>query len=247
MNKDNYSELSINYDLLQPKEEIFKQEEFFEKLIERYSIKTCLDCACGTGWHLVMLNNLKVQCDGSDLSESMLQKAEINLKGRSVNLKKEDFRTLSKSWTSKYDMIICMTTSFPHNKNDKEAIQTLNSAYDCLNQGGILVIDNGFSDLLFKTRPKYIPARITAEQAFYFIIEYPDNQDIVVFNILNVIKTPTGFDNAFETIDYLAIGKEKFENLFSKTDYSKVEYYGNYEFEEYSIESSKRMIAIAQK
>ena len=247
MTMNNYTQLSVNYDILNPKEEIFKQEIFFRKLIEKYSIKTCLDCACGTGWHLFMLHNLKVQCDGSDISESMLQKAEINLKGLSINLKKENFRTLSKSWTRKYDMIICMTTSFPHNKNDKESIDTLNSAYDCLNQGGILVIDNGFSDLLFKTKPKFIPARITDEQAFYFIIEYPDNQEKLVFNLLNVIKTPSGFDNAFEVIEYNAIGKKKFDFLLSKTGYSNIEYYGNFEFEEYSIETSKRMIVIAQK
>lgn len=49
---DHYTHLSIHYDLLQPKEEIFQQEYFFKKLMEKYSIKTCLDCACGTGWHL---------------------------------------------------------------------------------------------------------------------------------------------------------------------------------------------------
>ncbi len=40
----NYQNLSVDYDALQPKEEIFKQEDFFKKLIEKYSIKTCLDC-----------------------------------------------------------------------------------------------------------------------------------------------------------------------------------------------------------
>src|SRR3989344_8829697 len=114
---DNYQNLSVDYDVLQPKEEIFKQEPFFKKLIEKYSIKTCLDCACGTGWHLFMLNKLGLKCAGSDLSDGMLESAGKNLKGLSIALKNENFRTLSKSWKEKFDMIICMTTSFPHNAN----------------------------------------------------------------------------------------------------------------------------------
>jgi len=243
---DAYQNLSADYDALQPKEEIFKQEPFFKKLIEKYSIKTCLDCACGTGWHLFMLNKLGLKCAGSDLSDAMLEKARKNLKGLSIPLKKENFRTLSKSWKEKFDMIICMTTSFPHNSNNKEAIATLKSMYDRLNNGGIVVIDNGFADSFLKAKPKFIPARIHKDQAFYFFLEYP-NSEKVIFNILNVKKTTTGFNHAFESIEYMALGKKEFENFFSKTDFDNVEYYGDYNFTKYSKETSKRMIVIAQK
>ena len=117
----------------------------------------------------------------------MLKKADKNLKSLSIALKNENFRTLSKSWKEKFDMIICMTTSFPHNSTDKEAIETLKSMYSCLNKGGIVVIDNGFADSFFKTKPKFIPARIHKDQAFYFFLEYP-NPKKVIFNILNVKK-----------------------------------------------------------
>src|SRR3989344_3197201 len=143
-------------------------------------------------------------------------------------------------------MIICMTTSFPHNSNDKEAIATLKSMYDRLNDGGIVVIDNGFADSFFKAKPKFIPARIHKDQAFYFFLEYP-NPKKVIFNILNVKKTSTGFNHAFESMEYMALGKEEFENFFSKTDFDKVEYFGDYDFTKYSKETSQRMIVIAQK
>jgi len=243
---DNYQNLSIDYDALQPKEEIFKQEPFFRKLIEKYSIKTCLDCACGTGWHLHMLNNLGIKCAGSDLSEDMLEKAKKNLEDLPIELKKETFRTLSKSWDQKFDMVICMTTSFPHNSNENEAIQTLKSMYDRLNDGGIIVIDNGFADSFFETKPKFIPARIHKDQAFYFFLEYP-NPKKVIFNILNIKKTKTSFEHALETMEYLYLGKEEFEDFFAKTDFDKIEYYGGYNFTRYSKENSKRIVLIAQK
>jgi len=243
---DSYQNLSDDYDALNPKEEIFKQEFFFKRLIERYSIKTCLDCACGTGWHLFMLNKLGLRCSGSDLSDGMLEKARRNLKGLSIALKHENFRTLSKSWNEKFDMIICMTTSFPHNSNEKEAIQTLKSMYDRLNYRGIVIIDNGFTDSFFKAKPKLIPARIHKDQAFYFFLEYPDSEK-VTFNILNIKKTPAGFDHSFESMDYMALGKTEFESFFSNTDFENIEYYGDHDFTKYSKESSKRLIVIAQK
>lgn len=243
---DDYRILSVDYDALQPKEEIFKQEPFFKKLISKYSVKTCLDCACGTGWHLFMLHKLGVKCVGSDLSAGMLTKAKENLKYTSIKLKEENFRTLSRSWKEKFDMIICMTTSFPHNANDKEALQTLNSMYGLLNENGIIVIDNGFADAFLKAKPKIIPARIHRDQAFYLIFEYPYSQK-VVFNVLNVKKTRTGFTHAFDSMEYMAIGKRQFENMIRKTRFRTVEYFGDYDFTKYSAVKSKRLIAVAQK
>jgi glycine/sarcosine N-methyltransferase len=119
---------------LNPKEEIFKQEGFFRHLIEQYQVKTCLDCACGTGWHLFMLDNMGIECFGSDLSQEMLDKAVQNLAGKTAPLKKEDFRQLPNSWHQKFDMVICMTTSFPHMQTDADAIQALNAMYELLNE-----------------------------------------------------------------------------------------------------------------
>ncbi len=243
---DQYEQISVDYDALKPKEEIFRQEDFFRQLMKKYSVKTCLDCACGTGWHLFMLNKLGLHCAGSDLSNAMLIKAAEHLKGTSIQLKQENFRNLEKSWQETFDMIICMTTSFPHQQNIREAGQTLKSMYSRLNEGGIIVIDNGFADVFFKTRPKFIPARIHADQAFYFFIEYPDFKK-VIFNILNVKKTSSGFDHAFETMAYLALGKKEFERLFRRTDFSRINYYGEYDFSEYVTDTSRRLIIIAQK
>jgi glycine/sarcosine N-methyltransferase len=121
-NMDSYRILADDYDYLNPREEILKQEGFFKKLIIEYSVKTCLDCACGTGWHLLMLNQLGIQCAGSDLSPEMLASAERNLKGRNIRLLEEDFCTLSRSWNQTFDMVICMTTSLPHMLTDKDVI-----------------------------------------------------------------------------------------------------------------------------
>lgn len=243
---DTYKILAEDYDYLNPKEEIFEQKSFFKKLIKEYSITTCLDCACGTGWHLFMLDNLGVECYGSDLSSAMLTLAKKNLRSKNIPLKIGDFRKLSTIWNDKFDMVICVTTSFPHMLTAKEAITALNSMYERLNDDGILVINNGFTDSLFDSKPKLIPARILKNRAFYFFLEYPDPQR-VIFNILQVKKTKHSFKQTYYVIHYNSMRKPFLKKYFAKTKFRKVRYFGGYKFTPYSVKKSGRLIIIAQK
>ncbi|NHI90863.1 MAG: class I SAM-dependent methyltransferase [Candidatus Lokiarchaeota archaeon] len=243
---DEYQELSIDYDILNPKEVIFQQKDFFKKLIEEFSIKSCLDCACGTGWHLFMLDELGLNCFGSDLSPSMLLIAKKNLLSKQIPLKLVDFRRLSYSWEMKFDMIICMSTSLPHMLTEVDIIAALDSMFRQLNENGILIISNGISDSLLIEKPKLIPARILKEQAFYFFMEYPTSER-VIFNILNIKKIKNGFQHGFAFIENNAMKKVDVEKYLTKIPFKKINYYGNYDFSPYSVKSSKRLIIIAQK
>lgn len=49
---------------------------------------------------------------------------------------------------------------------EDENIKALNSMYERLNHGGILIIDNGLSDKLINEKPKVLPGRIHENQAF---------------------------------------------------------------------------------
>jgi ubiquinone/menaquinone biosynthesis C-methylase UbiE len=243
---DIYKSLADDYDLLQPKEEILKQKPFFEEIIRKYKIKTCLDCACGTGWHLSMLDSIGLKCYGSDISNEMLNIAKDNLKAKNIILKKGDFKSLDKIWKIKFDMIVCMSTSFPHMLSDLDVMASLKSMYYQLKDNGILIIDNGISDKLLKTKPKFIPARILKDTAFYFFLEYPD-RSTVIFNILQVNKTKDSFDHNTYSMSYNAIGKSKFDKYFKKTDFKKVSYFDDFKFSSYSVRNSDRLIVLAQK
>jgi ubiquinone/menaquinone biosynthesis C-methylase UbiE len=247
MKDNNYKGLAKNYDyFFEAKKHAVKQKLFFEKLIKKYSIRTCLDCACGTGPHLFMLNKLGIKCFGSDLSPEMLAVAKRNLKGKNIPLKVEDFRNLSNSWKETFDMVICMTTSFAHMLTDKDAIKALNSIYRKLRNGGILVIGNGISDKLLDTKPKLIPAKVLKDRAMYFFLEYP-NQKKVIYNVFQIRKTKNSFKHALETMTYNAMRKSVFDRYFARTQFRKVQYFGNYDFIKYSIKESGRLIIIAQK
>lgn len=243
---DEYRILSEVYDILNPKEEIFAQRPFFEELVKKYSIESCLDCACGTGWHLSMLYDMGLECGGSDISPQMIKHAKENLKGKDIPLLVEDFRTLGKSWADTVDMVACLTTSLPHMLTDEEVVKALHSMYDRLNDGGVVVISNGITDSLLDTKPKFIPARINKNDAFYFVCEYQEDKTLT-FNIVYIKKTEESFEHRFTATTYNAMRQSVLEQCFAQTKFKAIEYYGDYDFSPYIRETSPKLIVIAQK
>jgi glycine/sarcosine N-methyltransferase len=243
---EEYKILAEVYDILNPKEEVFAQKPFFESLVKKYSVLRALDCACGTGWHLSMFHDMGLTSFGSDLSPEMLNLAKLNLEGKYIQLKVEDFRNLAKSWGDTFDMVTCLTTSLPYMLTDDDVITALNSMYDRISSGGVLVISNGITDSLLDSKPKFIPARINANDAFYFICEYHD-EDSMTFNILYVKKTDNSFEHLYTSTTYNAMRKATLERCFAQTQFKNIQYYGDYDFSEYSKETSNKLIIVAEK
>jgi SAM-dependent methyltransferase len=242
---EEYKILADVYDILNPKEDVFDQGEFFEALVKRYNTQSVLDCACGTGWHLELFRRIGLRAAGSDISEDMLAMAKTNLDGTNIPLKKEDFRTLENSWGERFDMVTCLTTSLPHMMHDEDVIKALGSMYDRLNEEGVLVVSSGITDSLLNHKPKFIPARILSNEAFYFVMEYP--QDQLIFNVVYVEKTNDSFAEKFVSLTYNAMRKSVLERCFAKTGFKSVNYYGDYSLSPYDPSSSSTLIVVAQK
>ncbi len=129
--------------------------------------------------------------------------------------------------------------------NDRDVVAALKSMHERLSPGGILVVSNGISDALLDARPPFLAGRIALKQAFYFFLEYP-NPNQVVFNILQVKKTASGFSHAYESIRYHAMRRRVLARCFAQTKFRRVRYYGDYHFSPYS-RRSPRLVAVAEK
>jgi glycine/sarcosine N-methyltransferase len=243
---DEYEKLSYVYENLATKDEIFKQRDFFKNLLDKFSINSCLDCACGVGWHLYLLNDLGIKCSGSDLSKEMISIAAKNLQRKKISLKQGDYRKLKQIWNTKFDMIICMSTSFNHMMTKENALEALNSMFNQLNNKGILVIVNGASDKLLISHPKFIPVKISKKYAFFYFLEYMQN-NLILFNIIYIEKTKDSFKHQHHPVILNALTKNDFKEYFRHTDFKKINYYGNFDYSKYSPKTSDRLIVIAQK
>ncbi|MBN2225827.1 MAG: class I SAM-dependent methyltransferase [candidate division Zixibacteria bacterium] len=244
---DFYKDFAEEYDAMHPRETVYEQQSFFAELISRYHITSCLDCACGAGWHLEMLHRMGLDCAGSDLSPDMLALAKKHLASTGIPLKCEDFRTLERSWKGhRFDMVVCLTTSLPHVTTAKGIATALRAMRRRLNANGILVVSNGISDKLLDIKPVFIAGPTFEDRAVYFFNEYPETER-AVFHVLIVSKTASGFRHVVRSMDYYAMRKDTLHGFLEQAEFRDMNYYGDFAFTRYSKRTSDRLIVVAQK
>lgn len=103
--------------------------------------KKVLDLACGTGDFSIMLLKDGFKVMGLDASEEMLAIASSKLpeNAREIIFIKRDMRDLT--GIGKFDIITCYDDSLNYLLHFNEIEQVFNSAYNCLNSGGIFLFD----------------------------------------------------------------------------------------------------------
>ena len=111
--------------------------------------KKILDLGCGTGKNLLKLSE-KYECSGLDLSEEMLKRAKIRLKGKNVPLFLGDMRAFDTG--EKYDIIFSFFDTVNNLTSTEDLMDLFNSVRNSLNNGGIYVfdvVDREFMDKMF--------------------------------------------------------------------------------------------------
>ena len=122
-----------------------------EGYIDEYNPKgiKILDLGCGTGSTLAKINE-RYKCSGLDLSEEMLKRAKIKLKGRDIPLFLGDMREFDTG--EKYDIIFSFFDTVNHLTSLEDLTDLFNSVKNSLEKGGIYifdVVDRDFMDKMF--------------------------------------------------------------------------------------------------
>jgi len=121
-----------------------------------------LDCACGIGTQSIGLACLGYDVTGSDISAGELSEAKTRAENRNVKIafKYADFRSLSKSFDEKFDIIIAMDNALPHMLTKDDLQQAIRSIVNQLSEGGMFVASIRDYDILLKDKPPYSPPYI---------------------------------------------------------------------------------------
>ncbi|MGL5434060.1 MAG: methyltransferase domain-containing protein [Lachnospiraceae bacterium] len=243
--KDIYQKFAYDYDKFGTIENYLGDEKsFFETLFGEYSVKTVLDCACGTGQHLYMLSQMGFDVSGSDYSESMLEVARNNLEalGKKTPLCQCDFRYLEQKHVDTFDAIICLSTALPHLHTDEDLILALKSMKNRLNKGGLLVLTSGTTHYTLSLPP--IEVVVNREDfSRVFIKEHDD--EFQTIHILDLFHSPKRIESNQYDIVYRILLNEDYKRLLSIAGYKNINIYGGYEMSEYN-EKSGRLIVVAQ-
>ncbi len=245
---DAYESFADRYDLFYDKLEDIDPfaASFYRKLFEDNRVQSVLDCACGTGRDLVLFHSLGSDVAGSDVSEAMLNQAQKNLSklGANVPLEKADYRELPQHFNRKFDAVMCLSTAIGEMPDETEVIRAFRSMYKVLNRGGILVLTQGTTDKQWAEKPRFIPMVNTKDFSRICVIDYQDRG--ARYNILDIFHSNKITDFKVWSIDYLQILlRNDFDRLLKTAGFKTVEFYGNYNFDNYDVKSSIHLIVIA--
>lgn len=239
---DKYLNIAETYDYMLIKNP--EREEFFTKIFQQYNVKSVLDCACGTGKDLVLFNSLGFDVTGSDFSDSMLSVAQKRIKenGLKIPLYKSDYQLLENTFEKKFDAIICLSNAI--NEVDVDTIKAFNSMKKVLNDKGIIIFDQGQTDLSMQNPPKYSLEVNNRDFSRLFTMNYQGK--IMTVNVFDLIHTDSQSDlkvNEFKIKlrlydDWIQILNEA--NLHG-------DFYGSWDLTPYNKKTSKRFIVVAKK
>lgn len=167
---------------------------FYKTVFSEYDIHTIHDCSIGAGGTTLPLAKLGYKISGSDLSASLLKKAEENFQeaGYGVELFRSDFRNLDQILPQTYDVLISTGNSLPHvtNRDVAEFLQLISKK---INKHGLLYIDMRNWDKILREKPIFSardPLIMTEEEhvSLYQIWNWHDDQSVNFIFVTSVDK-----------------------------------------------------------
>jgi len=246
-----FEQLSESYDqLISWPTRIGTEGMFFKKLVNDNKLKSSLDVACSTGFHVIMLRRLGLDAVGIDASPKMIEKARTNsiTCGVTVEYILGDFTNMSKRFSEGFDLITCLGDTVAHLKSAQDLRKLFQEVYKSLNPGGLFVIQSRNYDFITKHHARFTPptgARNGTEETLFFrLLDF--NPKSLNLSIAKFRWHENRWESSVHTTEIYPHLKREIESILKSVGFSKSEAYRNYNFEDYDPNGSD-LILIAQK
>jgi glycine/sarcosine N-methyltransferase len=247
-NHDFYEGFADRYDLSPDR---FDQHDplmsrFFRELFEQHDVHSVLDCACGTGRHLLLFQDLGYEVWGSDLSKAMLVQAHKNMTsfGRDVTIIQADYRDLPLHFKREFDAVACLG-SIGYMPDEAEFLRAFRSMYAVLHQGGILLLTTIPTDKEWREKPRFKLVFNSPDITRLFVMDYFERT--VGYHILDIFHSRETDELRVWNAELTVLLRDEQERLLKIAGFQQVDFYGAFDFSPYEKESSGRLIAIAYK
>ena len=246
-----YDKLSDCYDqMISWPVRIGTEGAFFKRLVTDYKLKSSLDVACSTGFHVILCRRLGLDAVGLDASPRMIDKARANsiTCGVTVDYILGDVGSLSKRFSEGFDVITCMGDTIPHFKSKKEVLRAFEEIYKCLSPGGLFVLHNRNYDFIMKTYERFMPPsgsrNGTEETLFFRMLDF--SPKAVNYNVVRFHRQENRWDSTVETTEICPYYKTDLESMLKTVGFKKMECYKNFNFEDYD-KGGQDLIIVSEK
>jgi len=245
---DRYEGFAERYDLAVGRWDEFEPVvvEFFHRLFVKKGIHTVLDCACGTGRHLLLFHSLGCQVWGSDVSESMLAQARKNLTRHAVEvpLHQADYRDLPHRFGRCFDAVVCLG-AIGYMPGEAEFLRAIGSMRAVLQEGGILVLTTIPTDRQWLEKPRFTLAANTERVTRLFVMEYLEQR--VHYDVLDIFHSHETSGLDVWSAELGVFLRDDQERLLQAAGLQNVEFYGSFGLDPYDKQTSDRLITVAHK
>lgn len=141
-------------------------------------VERVLDAACGAGAQAIPLAQLGYKVVAVDPSAGMLKQAQEIAQRYGVwdkiEFERADFLSLKEVVSGKFDAVVCKGNALPHLLLDTEIEGTLQTFFDLLRPGGVLVIGMRDFGPFMEDRPRFLPG---------FVHELEDGSEFISFDL----------------------------------------------------------------
>jgi SAM-dependent methyltransferase len=221
---------------------------FFTELFQQRGVHRVLDCACGTANDLHLFHTLGCEVTGSDVSDSMLARARVNLAqcGLTLPLYRADYRELPQQLPGPFDAVVCLSSSILHMPDDTEVRRAFQSMRAVLRDRGVLVLTQGTTDKQWADKPRFILAIDSLEFTRLFVIDYMGQG--ARYNVLDIERGEQDPGLKVWSVEYPQILlKDDQQRLLQEAGFGSAVFYGSFRFQPYDKQASDRLIAVAEK
>ena len=268
-----YDRLAESFDVMTDwKSRLAFEMPFLESVLARFSAKSILDCACGTGWHAIDLARRGYRVAASDISATMIARAKENAQreNSTVDFQVAGFQNLRATFKGKQDAVLCLGNSFVHVLDEDAALDSLRNMRDCLREGGAFVMHNLNYDKRWKEKPRWFVVNAgtlnESETLIWRFADYAELQNAnselgvhesqfkipylqlrITFNIALFTKNETGaWSVQVQSTPQRPYQKSELVNLLMKAEFRNLEFYGDLQGNPFDVEKSGDLVIVAK-
>lgn len=213
-----------------------------------------LDAACGTGRHVIALEDQGFDCAGADLSAEMVSIAQQNALGANydIEFKQAGFGELTDAFgEDSFDGLICLGNSLPHVLDEGYLANTFEDFKSVMRKGSKLIIQNRNFDKVMAERSRWMPPQTyrEGERTWIFARFYdfdPDGR--LTFNIL-IFDSQAGEDFQQEVVStrLWPMGKGLLAEYLESAGFTDLKFYGDLAGSDFVIDDSPNLVLTARR
>ena len=152
---ETFKDYAYYYNTFYKDKDYKKEARQIDCLLQRFGkdIQYVIDFGCGTGRHDIELAKMGYQCEGIDISPSMIQIAKENITKEEYNIEFSVADIQNFEPKRKYDAVISLFHVMSYQNENSNLIKAFESARKSLNREGIFLFDVWYGSGVLSDRP----------------------------------------------------------------------------------------------